>query len=142
MVFVKISPLKHMVRFGSKGKLAPRFVGPFPVVERIGKLAYRLELPEKMPSMHNVFHVSFLRKFLHDSNVVVSPEQYEDLEVETAVAKPRRPLRVVGNDTKQLRRKTVKLVKVQWSEDGDDCTWETEESMRATHPELFVGRTL
>ena len=60
MVFVKISPLKHMVRFGSKGKLAPRFVGPFPIVERIGKLAYRLELPEKMSSVHNVFHVSFL----------------------------------------------------------------------------------
>ena len=142
MVFAKISPLKHVVRFGSKGKLAPWFVGPFPIVERIGKLAYRLELPEKMSSVHNVFHVSFLQKFVHDSNAVVSPEQYEDLEVETAVAKPRKPLHVVGNDTKQLRRKTVKLVKVQWSEDDDDCTWETEESMKATHPELFVGRTL
>ena len=139
---MKISPLKHVVRFGSKGKLAPRFVGPFPIVERIGKLAYRLELPEKMSSVHNVFHVSFLRKFVHDSNVVVSPGQYEDLEVETAVAKTRKPLRVVGNDMKQLRRKTVKLVKVQWGEDGDDCTWETKESMRATYPKLFVGRTL
>jgi len=142
MVFVKISPLKNVIRFGSKGKLAPRFVGPFPIIERIGKLAYRLDLPEKMSSVHNVFHVSCLRKCVHDSIVVVSPDSCEDFEVNPVVSRPRKPFRVVGTDTKQLRRKVVKLLKVQWSENDDDCTWKTEENIKATHPKFFKVRPI
>ena len=137
MVFVKISPLKNVIRFGKKGKLTPRFVGPFPIIERIGKLAYRLELPEKMSSVHNVFHVSYLRKYVHDSSTVVSADSCEDFEVDPVDKRPRKPLRVVETDTKQLRRKVVKLLKIQWSDDDNDCTWEVEERMKAVHPELF-----
>ena len=112
-MFIKISPLKSVIRFGRKGKLAPRFVGPFPVLEQIGNLAYKVELPEKMAGVHNVFHVSQLRKFVHDPSATITPDQLDDIEVEPEAVGNRRPMRIVGNDTKQLRRKVVKLVKVQ-----------------------------
>ena len=138
LVFVKISPLKSVIRFGRRGKLTPRFVGPFPVLELVGNLAYRVDLPEKMAGVHNVFHVSQLRKFVHDSDVTISPNQLEDFEVEPEAVRNRKPIGIVGHDTKQLQRKAVKLVKVQWGEDENDCTWETEENIRKTHPELFA----
>ena len=92
---MKISPLKNVIRFRKKGKLTPRFVGPFPIIERIGKLSYRLELPEKMSVVHNVFHVSYLRKYVHDSNTVVSTDSCEYFEVDPVNKRPRKPLRVV-----------------------------------------------
>ena len=138
LVFVKISPLKSVIRLGRRGKLAPRFVGPFPVLEQIGNLAYKVELQEKMAGVQNVFHVSQLRKFVHDPDVTISPDQLDDIEVEPEAVGNRKPMRIVGNDTKQLRRKAVKLVKVQWGKNENDCTWETEESIRKTYPELFA----
>ena len=68
MVFIKVSPLKNVVRFGSVGKLAPRFVGPFPITERIGQMAYKAKLPERLSDIHDVFRVSHLRKCLHDTS--------------------------------------------------------------------------
>ena len=81
-VFLKVSPLRNVVRFGSVGKLAPRFVGPFPIIEKIGKMAYRVELPERLAGVHNVFHVSQIRKCLHESAEVVEPSILEEVEVE------------------------------------------------------------
>ena len=91
-----------------------------------------------MAGVHNVFHVSQLRKFVHDSDMTISPDQLEDFEVEPEAVGNRKPARIVAHDMKQLRRKSVKLVKVQWSEDENDCTWETEEDIRKKYPELFV----
>ena len=91
-----------------------------------------------MLQVHNVFHVSQLRKFVHDPDVTISPDQLDDVEVEPEAVENRRPMRIVGNDMKQLRRKAVNLVKVQWGENENDCTWETEESIRKTYPELFA----
>ena len=99
LVFVKISPLRKVVRFGRKGKLAPRFVGPFPILERIGALAYRVSLPEKMAGVHNVFHVSHLRKCVHDSSVTTIPDELEGLDIEPEAAIPRRPIRIVEQST-------------------------------------------
>ena len=70
--------------------------------------------------------------------MTISPDQLEDFEVEPEAVGNRKPIRIVGDDTKQLRRKAVKLVKVQWGENENDCTWEREESIRKTHPELFA----
>ena len=101
------------------------------------ELESSLKLPEKMAGVHNVFHVSYLRKYMHDPTMVVSADSCEDLEVDPVVSRPRKPLRIVETDTKQLRRKTITLLKVQWSDDVNDCTWEEEERMKAAHPELF-----
>ena len=141
-VFLKVSPLKNVVRFGKKGKLAPRFVGPFRISERIGPVAYRIGLPEKLAGVHDVFHVSHLRKCIRDPSVVIPTAQFEDLEVEPNLTIERKPLRIVDRSTKQLRKKQVNLVKVQWSEDDRDCTWETEDSIRASNPDLFISGTI
>ena len=91
-----------------------------------------------MAGVHDVFHVSQLRKFVHGSDMTISPDQLEDFEVEPEAVGNRKPARIVEYDMKQHRRKAVRLVKVQWGEDENDCTWETEENIRKSHPELFV----
>ena len=139
MVFIKVSPLRNVVLFGAVGKLAPRFAGPFPIIERIGQMAYKVELPEKLAGVHNVFHVSHLRKCLHESAEVVEPSILEDVEVEKEATLRRAPIRTLGTEIKKLRNREVKLVKVQWSEAEEDATWETEEKMRRLYPFLFEG---
>ena len=139
LVFVKISPLKRVVRFGKAGKLTPRFVGPFRVLERIGPLAYKVDLPDKMAGVHNVFHVSHLRKYVHDEGVVIQPNLLEDVDVQPELARRKGLIRIVDHSTRQLKNKTVKLVRVQWSEREGDSTWESEDRIRASHPELFTG---
>ena len=138
-VYLKISPLKNIIRFGRKGKLAPRFVGPFPITERIGTLAYRVSLPVKFEGVHNVFHVSHLRKAVHDPTMTIPSTQLDEIDISPDLTVERKPIRIVDDSVKQLRRgKSVRLVKVQWSPDERDCTWETEESVRKSNPELFV----
>ena len=136
-VFLKISPMKGVVRFGKTGKLAPRYIGPFPILERIGPLAYKVKLPEWLSGVHDVFHISHLRKYVHDPNLIVEEAAQQDLEITPNLTVVREPT-IIGYGEKKLRRKTVKLVKVRWSGDPRDCTWETEESMRKSYPECFM----
>ena len=119
-------------------KLASRFVGPFPIIEKIGKMAYRVDLPERLAEIHNVIHVSHLRKCLHESAEVVEPSILEEAEVEREATVRRVPTRIVGTEIKKLRNREVKLVKVQWSDAEEDATWETEEEY--TLPTLFFLR--
>ena len=139
MVFVKVSPLRNVVHFGSVGKLAPRFVGPFPIMERIGQMAYRVKLLEKLSGVHDVFHVLHLHKCLHDTVEVVEPSTLEEVEVECNATIRRAPTRILGSEFKKFRNKEVKLVKVQWGDDQRDATWETEDKMRMLYPFLFEG---
>ena len=127
MAFIKVSPLRNVVCFGSVGKLAPRFVGSFPITERIGQMAYKVKLPKKLSGVHDVFHVSHLRKFLHGTAEVVEPSILEEVEVEREATTRRVPTRILGSEVKKLCNKEVKLIKVQWREDREDATWETEE---------------
>ena len=113
MVFVKVSPLWNVVRFGSVGKLAPRFVGPFPIKERIGQMAYTVELPERLSGVHDVFHVSHLRKFLHETAEVVEPNLLREVEIERDATIRRALTCIFGSEIKKLRNREVKLVKVQ-----------------------------
>ncbi|KAL5538397.1 hypothetical protein UlMin_045742 [Ulmus minor] len=73
-VFLKVAPMKGVMRFGKKGKLSLRFIGPFEILERIGKVAYKLALPPELSSVHNVFHVSMLKKYVSDSSHVLEHE--------------------------------------------------------------------
>ena len=98
-----------MVRFRSNGKLAPRFVGPFPITERVGKMAYQVKLPERLVGVHDVFHVSHLRKCLAE---VVEPSQLEEVEVEREASIRHISMKIVERDIKRLRNKEVPLVKV------------------------------
>lgn len=135
LVYVKISPMKGVMRFGYKGKLSPRYIGPYPIIGVIGTVAYRIQLPESLSGVHNVFHVSMLRKAVADPLVVVDPQEIPVEENATFVARPRA---IVGRDSKRTRRTILEMVKVQWSEDPRDATWELETTIRRDYPELFA----
>ena len=112
LMFLKVSPMKGVMRFGKKGKLAPRYIGPFEIRSRVGEVAYRLVLPPELSRIHPVFHVSMLRKYIADPSHVLQPqtvELSEDLTYEEF------PVTVVDRQIRQLHTKDILMVKVLWS---------------------------
>ncbi|GJY02624.1 putative reverse transcriptase domain-containing protein [Tanacetum coccineum] len=113
-VMLKVSPWKGVVRFGKRGKLNPRYVGPFKVLERVGEVAYKLELPKELSRVHNTFHLHFVEE----------------------------PLEIVGREVKRLKRSRIPLVKVRWnSKRGPEFTWEREDQFKKKYPHLFTKTT-
>lgn len=134
-VFLRVSPWKGVIRFGRKGKLAPRYIGSYNIVERIGPVVYWLRLPAELSRFHDVFHVSMLRKYLPDPSHVLTSEPVELVEDLTYVEQP---VQILGRTEKVLRTKMIPVVKVMWhSHLVEEATWETEESMRAKYPYFF-----
>ena len=124
-----------MVRLGKRGKLSPRFIGPFEILERMGAVAYRLALPPSMSGVHEVFHVSILRKYTPDPAHKVD---WGQIEIDTDGAFEEGPVCIVDSREQVLRRKTVRLVRVLWRHCGvEESTWEREDTMRATYPFVF-----
>ena len=124
-----------MVRFGRHGKLLPRFIRPFEILERIGSVAYRLALPPSMLGVHEVFQVSMLRKYTPDPAHVVD---WGQIEVDTDGTFEEGPVCIADSRDQVLRRKTVRLVRVLWRHCGvEESTWEREDTMRVTYPFLF-----
>ncbi|KAJ0434513.1 hypothetical protein HanIR_Chr17g0882531 [Helianthus annuus] len=129
------SPWKGVVIFGKKGKLAPRYVGPFKILERIGKVAYRLELPEELSNVHPTFHVSNLRKCLAEHDLIVP---LDDLQINETLHFVEKPVEIMDRQTKQLRRSCIPIVKVRWEgKRGAKFTWELESDMKAKYSQLF-----
>ncbi|KAL0560646.1 hypothetical protein IC582_001055 [Cucumis melo] len=134
-VFLKVAPMKGVLRFERRGKLSPRFVGPFEILERIGPVAYRLALPPSLSAVHDVFHVSMLRKYVSDPSHVVD---YEPLEIDENLSYVEQPVEVLAREVKMLRNKEIPLVKVLWRNHRvEEATWEREDDMRSRYPELF-----
>ena len=124
-----------MVKFGKCGKLSPRFIGPFEILERIGVVAYQLALPPSMSGVHEVFHVSMLQKYTPDPAHVVD---WGQIEVDTDGTFEEGPVCIVDSRDQVLRRKTVRLVRVLWRHYGvEESTWEREDMMRDNYPFLF-----
>ena len=124
-----------MVRFGKCGKLSPRFIGPFEILERVGIVAYRLALSPSMSGVNEVFHVSMFRRYTPDPAHVVD---WGEIEVETDGTFEEGPVRIMDSRDQVLRRKTVRLVKVLWQHRRvEEATWEREDTMRTTYPFLF-----
>ena len=134
-VFLKLSPWKGVVRFGKREKLSPRYIGPFEIVERVGPVAYRLDLPEEVSRVHNVIHISMLRKYIPDpSHVLEAPE----IELRDDLSYEEQPVQILGREEKELRNKTISLVKVLWRNHlVEEATWEREEQMRSQYPHFF-----
>lgn len=123
-VFLKISPRWGLMRFGKSGKLSPRFIGPFEILERVGEVAYRLALPPQLFRVHDVFHISMLRKYESDPSYVLD---WTDLEVDKDVSYEKRPVRVLDMRDQVLQGKTIPLVNVLWKHHGvEKATWERE----------------
>jgi hypothetical protein len=134
-VYLKVSPLRGMRRFKVKGKLFPHFIGPFRVFRRVGEMAYQLELPDNLSNVHNMFHVSRLKKCLH-----VPEEQLpmEELSVQGDLTYTEYTIKILDTLTRFTRNKVTKMCKVQWSHHGEDeAPWEREEELRIDFPHLF-----
>ncbi|KAJ9546504.1 hypothetical protein OSB04_019047 [Centaurea solstitialis] len=135
-VMLKVSPWKGVIRFGKKGKLSPRYIGPYKIIERIGPVAYKLELPEGLRGVHNTFHVSNLRKCLAEPDAAIP---LQEISVDPKLNFVEEPVAVVDRKIRKLRNKEIDLVKVQWKfHKGQECTWEAELEMRERYPHLFV----
>jgi hypothetical protein len=133
-VYLKVSPLHGMRRFKVKGKLSPRFIGPFRVFRRVREMAYQLELPDNQSDVHNVFHVSQLKKYLR-----IPEEQLpmEELSVQGDLTYMEYPIKILDTLAQVTRNKVIKMCKVQWSHHGEDeATWEKEE-IRIDFPHLL-----
>jgi hypothetical protein len=134
-VYIKVSPMRGVKRFNRKGKLAPRYVGPFKILERRGEVAYQLELPESLAGVHDVFHVSQLKKCL-----CVPEEQIplEELTVKENLTYEEYPVKILGTAERVTRSRVIKMCKVQWSRYSKaEATLEREEDLRKTYPQLF-----
>ncbi|GJS55331.1 putative reverse transcriptase domain-containing protein [Tanacetum coccineum] len=138
-VMLKVSPWKGVVRFGKRGKLNPRYVGPFKVIERVGEVAYKLELPEELSRVHNTFHVSNLKKCHADEPLAVP---LDGLHLDDKLHFVEEPVEIVGREVKRLKRSRIPLVKVRWnSKRGPEFTWEREDQFKKKYPHLFTETT-
>ncbi|GKB35506.1 putative reverse transcriptase domain-containing protein [Tanacetum coccineum] len=125
----------RVVRFGKKGKLAPRFVGPFEIIEKVGPVAYRLDFPKELNGVHDTFHVSNLKKCLADPTLQVS---LNEIQVDVKLNFIEEPVEILEREVKKLKRSRIAIVKV-WcnSKCGPEFTWEREDQMRLKYPRLF-----
>jgi hypothetical protein len=133
-VYLKVSPMTGTCRFKVKGKLAPRYIGPFKIVDRKGEVAYQLELPPQLLDVHDVFHVTQLKKCLR-----VPEEQLpmEELDLGGDLTYSERLIKILYIAERVTRSKVIKMCNVQWSHHTEDeATWEHEE-LREDYPELF-----
>ena len=138
--FLKISLVEGMTQFRKREKLNPRFIGPFEILERVGKVSYRLALPPSMSGVHDVFHVSMLRKYVHNPSHIL---QHSEVEYAPMDREEVRPVRILDARDKQLRNKTIRLVKVKWQgRSTEEATWEHEDEVRPSYPRLFENTGL
>jgi hypothetical protein len=135
-VYLKVSPMRRIRRFNVKGKLAPRYVGPFKVLERKGEVAYRLELPTSISGVHDVFHISQLKKCLR-----VPEEQapLDGVDMQEDLTYTEHPVKILETSERITRNKRIKMCRVQWSHHSEvESTWEQEDELRKTYLDLFA----
>ncbi|XP_021740373.1 uncharacterized protein LOC110706719 [Chenopodium quinoa] len=134
-VLLKVSPMKGVMIFGKKGKLSPKYIGPYEILQRIGKVANRLALPMELSKVHDVFHVSQLRRYIPDKSHVLQPET---IELDQILTYEERPVKILDRKVRSTRNKNVNIVKILWSnQEYEEATWEAEDEMKTKYPELF-----
>nr|GEV38142.1 putative reverse transcriptase domain-containing protein [Tanacetum cinerariifolium] len=137
-VMLKISPWKGVIRFSKQRKLNPRYVGPFKVLERVGDVAYKLDLPEELIRVHNTFHVSNLKKCHVDEPLAVP---LDGLHVDDKLYFVEESVEIMDREVKRLKQSCIPLVKVRWnSKRGPEFTWEREDQFKQKYPHLFTNR--
>ncbi|GKF07895.1 hypothetical protein Tco_0042119 [Tanacetum coccineum] len=131
-----VLPWKGVVRFGKRGKLNPRYVGPFQVLAKVGAIAYKLELPQELSIVHNTFHVSNLKKCYADEPLAVPLDR---LHLDDKLQFVEEPVEIIDREVKWLRKNCVPIVKVLWNfRRGPECRWERGDQFRKKYPHLFT----
>jgi hypothetical protein len=133
-VYLKVSPMNGVKRFGVKRKLAPRYIGPFPILEKFGSVAYKLELPPSLVGVHDIFHISQLKKCLKAPMDNVLPDV---TLVEADLTYLEHPIKILDQKHRVMRRKMIKFFKVQWSNHSEEeATWESEDFLHSCHSDF------
>ncbi|GJS90034.1 hypothetical protein Tco_0772670 [Tanacetum coccineum] len=125
---LKVSPWKGVIRFGKRGKLNPRYIGPFKVLAKIGTVAYRLELPQQLSRVHSKFHVSNLKKYLSDEPLAIP---LDEIHIDDKLHFVEEPVEIMDCEVKRLKQSCIPIIKVRWnSKRGPEFTWEREDQLR------------
>ncbi|GKC11136.1 hypothetical protein Tco_1007918 [Tanacetum coccineum] len=132
-VLLKVSPWKGVIHFRTKGNLAPKYVGPFEILERIGPVAYQLRLLEELSSVHDTFGLA-------DDNLHVP---LDEIKIDKTLRFVEEPVEIMDHEVRSLKRSRISLVKVHWnSKRGPEFAWEREDHMKSKYPQLFVDRAV
>nr|XP_009783750.1 PREDICTED: uncharacterized protein LOC104232276 [Nicotiana sylvestris] len=134
-MFLRVSPIKGVMRFGKRGKLSPRFIGPYEIINRVEAVAYRLALPPEISFIHLVFHVSMLRKYISDSSQVL---EAPTIPLDEKLSYEEEPMAIVDRQIRKLWSKEIVFVKILWrNHTVKEATWEIKDAMRVKYPHLF-----
>jgi hypothetical protein len=134
-VYLRVSPTRGIQWFGIKGKLAPRYVGPFEILKVYGPVAYCLQLPPQLAAVHNVFHVSQLRKCIKTPTEIIDSQA---IEIESDLSYTEHPIRILDTKERSPRRETVRMFKIQWNHHTEEeVTWETESYLQRNFPDFL-----
>jgi hypothetical protein len=137
-VYLRVSPMKGVRRFGIKGKLAPRYNGPYPIIDKYGSMSYQVELLAKLSEVHNVFHVSQLKRCLKPPTDMIIEDT---IPLELDLTYKTYPIKILDQQDRVSRNKTTRFYKIQWNEHSkDEATWECEDFLRANYPEFLPSR--
>ncbi|KAJ0455809.1 putative Chromo-like domain superfamily protein [Helianthus annuus] len=132
---LKVSSWKGVARFGKQGKLSPRYIRPYEILEKIGNVVYKLKLPETLSSVHDTFHVSNLKRCLSDETIIIPPY---GIHVDDKLHFIEEPVEVLVSKIYKTRRSRIRLFKVRWnSKRGLEFTWEREDKFKKKYPHLF-----
>ncbi|GKE40730.1 hypothetical protein Tco_1464135 [Tanacetum coccineum] len=136
---LKVSPHKGVIRFGKRGKLNPRYIGPFKILEQISPVAYKLELPEELSNVHSTFYISKLKKCLSDESHVIPMKM---LRLDDKLNFEKEPVEIMDREVKQPKQSRIPIIKVRWnSKRGPEFTWGCEDQIHAKYPHLFSNTT-
>ncbi|GKC34365.1 hypothetical protein Tco_1046749 [Tanacetum coccineum] len=136
-VMLKVSPWKAVIRFGKRGKLNPRYIGPFKVLDKVETIAYRLKLQQQLSKVHNTFHVSNLKKCLSDESLVIP---LDEIQIDDKLHFVEEPVEIVDRQVKRLKQNNIPIVKVRWnSRRGLEFTWECKNQFRSKYLHLFTN---
>ena len=135
-VLMKVSPMKEVMRFSKRGKLSPRYIGPFEVLKRVGEVAYELVLPPGLSGVHPVFHVSMLKRYHGDGNYII---RWDLVLLDENLSYEEEPVAILDREVRKLRSREIASVKVQWKNRSvEESTWEKEVGMQEKYPHLFT----
>ena len=134
-VLLKVSPMKGVMRFGKRGKLSPRYIGPFEVLKRVGEVAYELALPPGLSGVHPVFHVSMLKRYHGDGNYII---RWDSVLLDENLSYEEEPVAILDREVRKLRSREIASIMVQWkNRPVEESTLEKESDMQERYPHLF-----